>query len=80
MELIIPSFTKDKKQLSSVEVETLRQIAILRIHVERVIALIKNRHRIIDGTLPTISLKSLSDEADDCEIANIDKFLQYVLL
>ena len=73
MELIILSFTKGKKQLSSKEVETSRQIATVRIYVERVIGLIKNRYRIIDGTLPITLLKSLLDEADDCEIANIDK-------
>ena len=73
MELIMSSFTKDKKQLSSKEILTSRQIATVGIHVKRVIGLIKNRYRIIDGTLPITLLKSLSDEADDCEIANIDK-------
>ena len=34
VELIIPSFTKGKKQLSSKEVETSRQIATVRIYVE----------------------------------------------
>ena len=72
-ELIIPSFTKGKKQLSSKEVETSRQIVTVRIHIERVIRLIKNRYRVIDGTLPKNLLKSLQGEADDCEIANIDK-------
>ena len=67
VELIIPSFTEPKKQLSSKEVETSRQIANVRIHVERTIGLIKNIYRIIDGTLPITLLKSLSDEADDCE-------------
>ena len=44
----------------------------MRIHVKRVIGLIKNRYQIIDGTLPITLLKSLSDEADVCEIANIE--------
>ena len=64
---------KEKKQLSSKEVETSRQIAIVRIHVERAMGLIKNRYRIIDGSLPLTLFKSLLDEADDCEIANVDK-------
>ena len=34
VELIIPSFTKGKKQLSSKEVETLRQIVTVQIHVK----------------------------------------------
>ena len=45
----------------------------MRIHVERIIRLIKYRYRIIDRTLPITLLKSLSDKADDCKIANIDK-------
>ena len=73
MELITSSFTKIKKRLSSNEVETSRQIVTVQIHVEHVIGLIKNRYQIIDGTLPITLLKSLSDEADDCEIENIDK-------
>ena len=73
VELIIPSFTKGKKQLSLKEVETSRQIATVQIHVERVIRLIKYRYRIIDEIVPITLLKSLSDEEDDCEIANIDK-------
>ena len=81
VKLIIHSFTKGKKQLSSKEVETLRQIATVWIHVQRVIVLIKNRYWIIEGTFPITLLKSLSDEADDCEIANIHKiFTVYVAL
>jgi hypothetical protein len=33
-ELIIPSFTKGKKQLSAKEVETSRKISSVRIHIE----------------------------------------------
>ena len=42
VELIIPSFTKGKKQLGAKEVEISRQIASVCIHVECVIGLIKN--------------------------------------
>ena len=45
----------------------------MRIHVERAMGLIKNSYRIIDGSLPLTLFKSLLDEADDCEIANVDK-------
>ena len=71
VEHIIFSFTKDKEQLSSKEAETSRQIATVRIHFERVIGPVKNRYRIIGGTLPITLLKSLSDEAAYCKIANI---------
>ena len=51
-ELIIPAFTKGKKQLSANEVETTRKVANVRIHVESVIGLEKKRFAILQGTLP----------------------------
>ncbi len=41
--LHIPSFTKGKNQLSALEVEDTRSIANVRIHVERVIAAVRQR-------------------------------------
>ena len=73
VELITPSFTKGKKQLSAREVETSRQIASIRIHIERVIGLVKNRYRILDGTLSTTLVKSLSDEANELDVSGIDR-------
>ena len=52
--------------------EISRQIASVRIHVERVIGLIKNRYKILNCVLPLTLLKTLS-EGVECEIANIDK-------
>ena len=74
-ELIIPSFTKGKKQLSTKEVETSRKISSVRIHIERVIGLMKNRYTILKGPLPIIVIKSFSDEVEDCELSSIDKIL-----
>ena len=73
VELIRSSFTKGKKQLSAKEVEVSRQIALVRIHVKRVIGLIKNRYKILDCVLPLTLVKTLSEEGVECEIANIDK-------
>ena len=56
--LEIPSFTKGKKQM---EVEKFRQISCVRIHVERVIGLLRNKYRIIQGTLPISFIKRPSD-------------------
>ncbi|KAJ8050600.1 hypothetical protein HOLleu_03863 [Holothuria leucospilota] len=51
-ELLIPAFTKGRKQLTAKEVETTRKIAKVYIHVERVIGLIKNRFSILQWPLP----------------------------
>eukprot|EP00795_Rhopilema_esculentum_P011150 gene11150-20034_t len=48
--LVIPAFTKGKVQLSQQEVEESRQIARVRIHVERAIGRIKN-FRILSTTM-----------------------------
>ena len=42
-ELLIPSFTKGKKQLSPKEVEVSRSISTVRIHIERVVLLVCRR-------------------------------------
>ena len=49
--LHIPAFTRGKKQLSAKEVET-RKIANVRIHVERVIGLVRRKYSILQGILP----------------------------
>lgn len=57
--LAIPAFTKGRKQLSMKDVETTRQLARVRIHVERVMERIKN-FNILSTILP-ISLLIHSD-------------------
>ena len=56
--LVIPAFTKGKSQLDPVDVEKTRGIANVRIHVERVIGLLRRKHIILEGTLPTDFLVS----------------------
>ena len=48
----IPSFTKGRSQLSATDVETTRKIAHVRIHVERVIGLVRNKYTIMQGKVP----------------------------
>ena len=48
----IPAFTRGKKQLSAVEVEQTRRIANVRIHVERVIGLLRNKYAILGACQP----------------------------
>ena len=50
--LMIPVFTKGKDQLDPVDVESTRGIANVRIHVERVIGLLRRKYTILEGTLP----------------------------
>ncbi len=50
--LKIPAFTKGKTQLSGTEVEQSRNIANVRIHVERVIGNIRQKYSILSATQP----------------------------
>jgi hypothetical protein len=59
VELNIPPFLKGKPQLSADEEITTREIARLRIHVERVIGCIKN-YRILKTVFPNSMHKKLN--------------------
>lgn len=48
----IPAFTKGKKQLAGIEVEQTRRLANVRIHVERVIGLIRQKYTLLSATQP----------------------------
>ena len=50
--LAIPVFTRGKSQLNQKEVEFSQRLARVRIHVERVIGLMKNKYTLLQGTLP----------------------------
>lgn len=50
--LHVPAFTKGKKQLSAADVLSTRKLGNVRIHVERVIGLIRNKYVILKATLP----------------------------
>ena len=57
-EVNMPSFTKGRQQLSAVDVESSRSIAHVRVQVERVIGLLRNKYTILQDTIsvctPTI--------------------------
>ena len=67
----IPAFTRGKQQLSQKEVETSQRLSTVRIHVERIIGLLKNRYTILKGLIPVSVLKHTADT----DFANIDKLL-----
>ena len=69
--LEIPAFTRGKKQLSQKEVESSKELSSVRIHVERIIGLLKNRYTILAGPIQVNLLK----HKDDIDFANIDKIL-----
>ena len=71
-EVKTPPFTKGKKQLEKQEVDWSRELSIVRIHVERVIGLLKQKFTILQGTLP-ISL--ISSDNDD-NTTTIDKIVR----
>ena len=60
--LEIPSFTRGKKQLSLDEVEYSQRLSKVRIHIERVIGLLKNKYTILQSTLPVSTLNVMMEK------------------
>ena len=61
--LYMPAFTKGKSQLSALEVEESRVISNVRIHVERVIGLVRQKYTILGGPLPVDFIQKRSDQS-----------------
>ena len=62
-ELPTPIFTKVKKQLSASKVEISSKIYSVRMHVGRVIGLVKSHSTILKGTMPVRSVQSIEYES-----------------
>lgn len=56
--LEIPAFTSGKKQLASVDLEKTRGLAAVRIHVERVIGVARQKYTMLQGTIPITLLQN----------------------
>ena len=67
----IPSFTKGKRQLTSLDVEQSRRIAAVRIHVERVIGNVQNKYSLLQSILPLDFLMK-NDESNYCTVDKTD--------
>ncbi|XP_037558073.1 uncharacterized protein LOC119435229 isoform X2 [Dermacentor silvarum] len=73
--LEVPAFTRGKPQLSAWEVEKTRKIANVRIHVERVIGLLRRKYKILSSTIPIDLLAVQSEDT----LTQLDKLLRCVL-
>lgn len=72
VEVKTPPFTRGKAQLEKVEVDWSRELSIIRIHVEQVIGVLKQKYTILQSILP-ISL--ISDGSQDTNLT-IDKIVR----
>lgn len=60
-EVKTPPFTRGKKQLERKEVDWSRELSLVRIHVERVIGVLKQKFTILQSTLPIAFISNSSD-------------------
>ena len=74
-ELAIPAFTRGKDQLDPVDVEETRGIANVRIHVERVIGLLRRKYTILSGTLPIDFLICNPNGSQEAATPMIDRII-----
>ena len=74
--LVIPALSKGKSQLDPVDVEKTRGIASVRVHVERVIGLLRRKYSILEGTLPTHFLRCSPNGSPDSQIPIIDRIVR----
>ena len=61
-EVKIPPFTRGKKQLSRMEVDKSRDLSRVRIHVERVIGILKQKYTILESHVPINFMERLEGE------------------
>ena len=74
-ELIIPTFMGRKQKLSACENKSVKKIASVRIHIERVIGLTNNRYTILKGIIPNRVVKRVKDEQLHSTLANCDNIM-----
>ena len=64
--LVIPPFTRGKKQIERVQIDRSRQLSHVRIHVERVIGMLRQKYTFLQGTLPINILMHSVDGEERC--------------
>ena len=70
-EVKVPPFTRGKKQLSKIDIDTPRQLSRVRIHVERVIGFLRQKYTMLESTLPINTI--MCD--DDSKLSLVDKIV-----
>ena len=73
--IMLPPFTKGKPQLSKFEDDSARSLSQLRIHVERVIGMVKQKYTFLESTLPINMIMC----AEDNDVSIIDKIVTIAL-
>ena len=74
-EVKLPPSTKGKKQLSQVDVDSARQLSHVRIHVEQVIGLLRQKYTFLESILPINMLM-----CEGSEFSLIDKIVTACML
>ena len=69
-EVKVPPFTRGKKQLSKAEIDNSRQLSRVRIHVERVIGLVRQKYSLLRSIL-SINFIMCSQEEDTSTIDKV---------
>ena len=75
-QLVIPAFTKGKEQLDPIDVEKTRSIAHVRIHVERVIGLLRRKYTILENTLTADLLTCNLHGNPEVQVPMIDRIIR----
>lgn len=72
-EIKMPPFTKGKKQLEKFDVDWSRELSLVRIHVERVIGVLKQKFTILQNVLPVQYCDTST--CSDTNVTVIDKIV-----
>ena len=70
-EVKIPPFTRGKPQLTKSEVDFSRQLSRVRIHVERVIGMIRQKYTLLESVIPITYV--MTDKSD--HVSTLDKIV-----
>lgn len=70
-EVKTPPFTRGKKQLEKVDVDWSRELSVVRIHVEHVIGVLKQKFTILQGRLPIALIADLPCTGEDTTIVRV---------